>query len=325
MEDFTHFHEECERGARLNKLSDFFSSTAAGRAGVPIRRPSLDFRLLERNLETERFAALHATRQGPFDQHYLSSIPYRYEEEIRLGMAILRYSSACQPPITLYSLGTAEGTMARTISELADGQVLSLSCSPTIENQENFYAWGVPKHAQFFLGPFNHISPESLSQTPGLQDFASGFDIIFEDTTFQMYSPNRQQQIAFVQRNLRAKGLMIFLEKFRSLDAEEYQRRELQKDHGFKARYFSDAEIKHKKRNVLESMNLNEVTLDEMRAALREVFPYAYIIWNSGNFYSIAASTSLRNLNLFVSCLGSAAIPSEYTYGEVPTPFLPLP
>jgi len=91
MQDFTQFHEECERGARLNELADFFSSTAAGRAGVPIRRPSLDFRLLERNPETERFAALHAVRQGPFDQHYLSSIPYRYEEEIRLGTAILRY------------------------------------------------------------------------------------------------------------------------------------------------------------------------------------------------------------------------------------------
>lgn len=143
MQDFTQFHEECERGARLNELADFFSSTAAGRAGVPIRRPSLDYRLLERNPETERFAALHAVRQGPFDQHYLSSIPYRYEEEIRLGTAILRYSSAGQPPLTLYSLGTAEGTMARTISELADGRVLSLSCSPTIENKESFYAWGV--------------------------------------------------------------------------------------------------------------------------------------------------------------------------------------
>lgn len=325
MQDFTQFHEECERGARLNELADFFSSTAAGRAGVPIRRPSLDFRLLERNPETERFAALHAVRQGPFDQHYLSSIPYRYEEEIRLGTAMLRYSSARQSPLTLYSLGTAEGTMARTISELADGQVLSLSCSPTIENQESFYAWGVPKHAQFFLGPFNHLSPESLSQTAGLQDFASGFDIIFEDTTFQMYSPNRQQQIAFVRRNLKAKGLMIFLEKFRSQDVEEYRRRELQKDQGFKVRYFSEAEINRKKTNVLETMNLNEVTLDEMRSVLRDVFSYAYIIWNSGNFYSIAASNSLRNLDLFVSCLGPAAIPSEYTYGEVPARFLPDP
>jgi len=222
-------------------------------------------------------------------------------------------------------LGTAEGTMARTISELADGQILSLSCSPTIENQESFYAWGVPKHAQFFLGPFNHLSPESLSQTPGLQDFASGFDIIFEDTTFQMYSPNRQQQIAFVRRNLKAKGLMIFLEKFRSQDLEEYRRRELQKDHGFKVRYFSEAEINRKETNVLETMNLNEVTLDEMRSVLRDVFSYAYIIWNSGNFYSIAASNSLRNLDLFVSCLGPAAIPSEYTYGEVPARFLSDP
>ncbi|MDH0117982.1 hypothetical protein [Agrobacterium pusense] len=143
--------------------------------------------------------------------------------------------------------------------------------------------------------------------------------------TFQMYSPNRQQQIAFVRRNLKAKGLMIFLEKFRSQDIEEYRRRELEKDHGFKIRYFSEAEINRKKTNVLDAMNLNEVALDEMRCVLREVFSYAYIIWNSGNFYSIAASNSLRNLDLFVSCLGPAAIPSEYTHGEVPARFLPDP
>ncbi len=143
--------------------------------------------------------------------------------------------------------------------------------------------------------------------------------------TFQMYSPNRQQQIAFVRRNPKAKGLMIFLEKFRSQDDEEYRRRELQKDHGFKILYFSEAEINRKKTNVLDAMNLNEVTLDEMRSVLREVFSYAYTIWNSGNFYSIAASNSLRNLDLFVSCLGPAAIPSESTYGEVPARFLPDP
>lgn len=38
----------------------------------------------------------------------------------------------------LYVLGAAEGTMARTIGNLSNGKIKTLSCSPTKANQDNF-------------------------------------------------------------------------------------------------------------------------------------------------------------------------------------------
>lgn len=320
MRDFSSFLQECEDAPRLNELSSFFAATAAGRAGKPIREPQVDRRLLKGDDLLDSFVSLHERRRGPFDQHYHSSIPYRLEEECRLGHAILQYSQGMSEQLHLYSLGTAEGTMARTISELADGRVESLSCSPNIENQRSFLAYGDPPHATFFVGPFHHLTPAKFHSCENLAKFASGFDVIFEDTTFQMYSPNRRDQIGFVSQHLTDDGLFVFVEKFRNVDIEEYKRRERQKDHGFKARFFNHADIMAKEAAVLTVMNQNEVTLDGMEAALMPYFSHAYITWNSGNFYSLVASNSLPNIERFISSLIAPAIPSEYVYGPLPRP-----
>lgn len=318
MRDFTNFMEECERGPRLNELAEFFSETAGGRSGMPLRPPILDLRLLPHDTTLRQFVAIHALRQGPFDQHYLSSIPYRFEEECRLGTAILKYARSKRKPLMLYSLGTAEGTMARTISEIGGGKVESLSCSPNVENQRSFYAYGVPPHAQFFHGPFHHLTPERIRTSEGLSLFADGFDIILEDTTFQMYSANRFDQIRFVLQHLRADGLFVFVEKFHHDDAAEFRRREHQKDFGFKARYFSGADIRAKEDVVLTRMDGNEVTLAKMAATLKQFFLKCSITWNSGNFYSLVASNNRANLDSFVNKLSRPALPNEYIYDELP-------
>lgn len=36
--------------------------------------------------------------------------------------------------------------------------------------------------------------------------------------------------------------------------------------------------------------------------------------WNSGNFYSLAASNARENLDLYLSRMAPAAIPHEYVY-----------
>ncbi|WP_349254316.1 class I SAM-dependent methyltransferase [Rhizobium sp. CB3171] len=318
MHEFDDFLEECDRAPRLNELSEFFSTTASGRAGMPSRPPQLDRRLFPLDLTFRRFSALHPLRQGPFDQHYLSSIPYRFEEECRMGCAILKYARARKGRLNLYTLGTAEGTMARVIAELGNGRVETLSCSPNIENLRNFYAYGVPPHAMFFHGPFHHLTPEKVQQDEKLKTFANGFDIIVEDTTFQMYSPNRFDQIRFVSQHLKSKGLFIFVEKFRHEDDEEYRRRERQKDHGFKARFFSSADIRAKEETVLTRMNRSEVTLIEIAETMRRFFKHSFVTWNSGNFYTLVSSNSAENLDLFLSKLCPAAIPAEYAYADLP-------
>ncbi|TJV53488.1 MAG: class I SAM-dependent methyltransferase [Mesorhizobium sp.] len=314
MRGLDDFLAECDRGPRINELTGFFAATAAGQSGMPIQRPSVDARLLPSDALLRGLVGLHAARQGFFDQHYHGSIPYRLEEECRMAYAVLKYARYCQDRLSLYSLGTAEGTMARTLSELSGGKIRSLSCSPNAENYKCFMAYGEPPAADFFVGPFHRLTKDVLSSDVRLAKFASGFDLILEDTTFQMYSPNRAKQIEFVSQHLKEGGIFVFVEKFRAADENDYARREWQKDFGFKTRYFPQDEIERKKAAVLTTMFNNEVTLQDMFRAVGAHFNHCAMTWNSGNFCSLAASNSRENLNLYLSQMADPAIPNEYVY-----------
>ena len=185
-------------------------------------------------------------------------------------------------------------------------------------------AYGQPPHADFFIGPFHKLTKDVLDSGPRLASFAHGFDIILEDTTFQMYSPNRMGQIEFVTQHLKADGIFVFVEKFRATEEPDYRRREYQKDFGFKARYFPPDEIEKKQALVLNTMFGNEVTLAEMADAIRAHFSYCSLTWNSGNFCSLAASNSEENLNRYLSQMATPAIPHEYVYETSLYPTLPV-
>ncbi|MCG7508635.1 class I SAM-dependent methyltransferase [Mesorhizobium retamae] len=314
MRGLDDFLAECDLGPRINELSGFFAATAAGKSGMPIRKPVADARLLPDGDLLRDVVALHASRQGHFDQHYHGSIPYRLEEECRMTHAVVNYARQRGACLSLYSLGTAEGTMARTLSELSDGQIHTLSCSPNPENYQCFLGYGEPLHAEFFVGPFHRLTKDVLNTSPRLAKFACGFDFILEDTTFQMYSPNRTKQIEYVAQHLKKDGIFVFVEKFRTCDEDEYRRRERQKDFGFKARYFKQDEIERKKADVLGTMFNNEVTLTDMSEAIRAQFRYCAMTWNSGNFYSLAASNAKEHLSLYLSQMEEPAIPYEYVY-----------
>lgn len=314
MRGLDDFLAECDRGPRINQLTDFFAATAAGESGMPVRRPVVDARLLPSDDLLRDLVGLHAVRQGFFDRHYHGSIPYRLEEECRMAYAVMKYARQFGTPLSLYSLGTAEGTMARTLSELSGGQIRSLSCSPNAENYKCFMAYGEPPDSEFFIGPFHRLTKDVLGSDTRFAKFASGFDVILEDTTFQMYSPNRVQQVEFVAQHLKQGGIFVFVEKFRAHDDDDYIRREYQKDFGFKARYFPPDEIEKKKTAVLTTMFNNEVTLEEMFHAVGAHFKHCVMTWNSGNFCSLAASNSRENLNLYLSQMEDPAIPHEYVY-----------
>lgn len=204
--------------------------------------------------------------------------------------------------------------MARTLSELSGGLIRTLSCSPDAENYKCFMAYGEPPHADFFLGPFHRLTKDFLGTSRRLAKFASGFDVILEDTTFQMYSPNRSKQIEFVAQHLKEGGILLLVEKFRATDECDYKLREYQKDFGFKTRYFPADEIERKANLVLKTMFNNEVTLADMSQAVSAHFKHCAMTWNSGNFYGLAASNSEENLNLYLSHMAEPAIPHEYVY-----------
>ncbi|AYD04886.1 class I SAM-dependent methyltransferase [Neorhizobium sp. NCHU2750] len=318
MQDFSDFFQECDNGPRLNELTGFFSDTAAGKSGFPSRKPAVDMRLLPNDDLLHRLIQLHSRRQGFFDQHYHASIPYRLEEECRMAHALLRYSQMRSGDLQFYSLGTAEGTMARVVSEMSGGKIQSLACSPNEENYKCFMAFGEPLGASFFLGPFHRLTKEHLRSTADLAHFADGFDIILEDTTFQMYSPNRLAQIEFVSQHLKPGGILLFLEKFRAADPLDYQAREEQKNLGFKAHYFGADEIARKTELVLNTMHECEVSLTEMAEAIYAQFDHCLVTWNSGNFYGLAASNDGDNLGRYLAAMMQPAIPVEYVYEPRP-------
>ncbi|RWP52827.1 class I SAM-dependent methyltransferase [Mesorhizobium sp.] len=315
------FFKDCDKAPRLNGMADFFSATAAGRSGAPIKVPSVDARLFQGDVSLESFTSVHRQIWGRFDPHYHASIPYRLEEEVRVGDAFLRYADAIADealPARFYLLGAAEGTLARTLAQLGNGKIQTLSCSPNKENEESFFLHGRPAHATFFLGPFHHLTRSRMVGTSALRHFTDGFDIILEDTTFQMYSPNRKAQIGFVKRHLKDGGIFFFFEKFRQDDNIAYLNRELQKDYGYKARFFTQDDIKKKNESILKQMNLNETTLDEMSESVAAHFKYGCVTWNCGNFYTLAASNNADNLRRVISAMAPPCIPNEYVYIETP-------
>lgn len=316
MFDLDQFNVECDHGARINAMAEFFSSTAAGRSGMPALRPVSDDRLLRQDSLMRQLAVLHSNRQGFFDLHYHASIPYRLEEELRMAYAIFMYAIERPDPLSLYTMGTAEGTMARVLAELASGRIKSLSCSASEANLASFMAHGEPAHAQFFLGPFHHLTKAKLAADPKLANFGAGFDIVLEDTTFQMYSPNRAGQIEFLSQHLAEDGILLLLEKFKSSGEDAYLRREQQKDFGFKARYFSSEQLASKAATVLGPMHHNEVTISEIADTLQSRFRHCLVTWNSGNFYGLAASNSWSNLVRYMSAMQEPAIPREYVYWQ---------
>lgn len=173
-----------------------------------------------------------------------------------------------------------------------------------------------------FYGAFFDLTSERLRADPALSQFQEGFDVLLEDTTFQMYGPDRDDQLAFIVPKIRPEGILIVIEKLAHTDENEYLKRECQKDDHFKSRYFSSEQIRSKNCEVLKIMRNCEVRLDELRSSLSLYFRYSIITWNSGNFYTIASTNSVATLRSFVGNMCPPALPSEFCFERLPSVLL---
>jgi len=306
---------------RLTTLAPKFADIASGATGQPRKRVQLDPVLLGHDAEALAFAAAHRERVSPFNAHYVASVPYSLEEQCRFGAALWRYGLELEQlygrSASVYTLGDAAGVTARALTHVANGSIRTLTCSPTKENREQFFARGTPQGAFFFLGPFFNVTPTTLIET-GITGFEQKFDVVVEDTTFQMYDPERYEPIALARRNLRDDGIFVVIEKIRHEDPQEYLYRERQKDDEFKARYFDTSQISEKRSTILGHMQTMEASLGELTHALHQHFAAAAITWNSGNFYTIVASNTVANLISFVRALLPPAIPGAFCYETLP-------
>lgn len=317
--------EQAVNAPRITNLLGEFSDLATGRKGRPDYPITLDPALLGHDAAALRFAKVRARHAGVFNQHFVTSLPYALEEQCRFGAAVLDYavwvSEQDQRPLDYYGLGDASGVMGRALAEAGRGKIRSLTCSPNVENQEVFNAGRTSTLANFYLGPFFEVTPQSLTRR-GMAHMATGFDMIFEDTSFQMYGRERRIPIALAARNLRPDGIFVMLEKFAQADEQEFLRRERQKDEDFKARFYCSEKIAEKKRTIVEGMDRQLVTLEEYKSDLSGLFSDAVIIWNSGNFFTVAASNDADRLSSFIAHLAPPAIPDTFRYVDLPRAIL---
>lgn len=314
------------KAPRLNAFAEFFEQTATGAANQPdIAQPVVAPDLLGYDFDCLTFYDTHRRLWGEFDKHYFASIPYRLEEECRLGAAILRFGlkawAQAGRPATVYSLGAGAGTLARALAKLGDGRLKTLCCSPTEGNRKSFFAKRGSEDAFFHHGPFFELDDNRYADDHNLSSFCDGYDVLFEDTTFQMYGRDRNNQTGFIAPRLRKCGLLIQVQKLSHPDHSIYMGRERQKDQQFKARFFSQIQIAQKRRNVLDTMDDFQVDLRTSIAALAEHFLYTIVTWNSGNFYTIVSSNSADALRSFVASMIGPAIPADYCHEQIPLGF----
>lgn len=314
--------DDLRRAPRLTSLLDDFARIASGRCGQPFRRVEPDRSLLAGDRPSLAALEVYLARCGTFESHFVASIPYILEEGARLSAAIVRYllgrhNKANGQP-TLYTLGSAEGSISRTVAQLGNGAICTLNCSPNVENQQEFWRRGAPPTSRFFLGPFFDVTPDRLASDPDMWAFRGGFDVIVEDTTFQMYCADRSLPIGLAAANLKPDGILVTIEKMRHEDPDEYWRREQQKDDDFKRRYFRNEAIHHKRTRILSVMQEREAMLDNLVRAMQPRFACAAVFWNSGNFYSIAAAANVGQLLNFLQAMIPPAIPSAFCYEILP-------
>lgn len=320
-EDVQAYLDEVRNAPRITSLLSEFSDLATGRKGAPDYPIAFDPSLLGHDALSLQFAEVRDRHAGVFNQHFVTSLPYVLEEQCRLGAAMVRYgehlSAQANRPLDVYTLGDASGVTARSLAEFGEGRIRTLTCSPNAENEAAFMAGRPNGHAHFFLGPFFEVTADSLAQR-GISDFQNGFDIVIEDTTFQMYGRSRLVPIQLAARNLRDDGIFIMLEKFNQTDHSEFLRRERQKDDDFKALFYSQEKIEQKRQTIVNNMDNQLVTLEEFTATLKRLFSSAVVFWNTGNFYTIAASNDAENLQRFVAGLIPAPIPDAFRYIDLP-------
>lgn len=309
------------RAPRVAALLPEFAALVTGRKGAPVCDVPLSKELLGHDRRCLEYADARLRHAGAFNRHFTASVPFVLEEQCRLGAALLDYGAALASerarPLDAYFLGDASGVTGRSLAECGDGRIRTLTCSPNSENKDLFEAGRPNGFAHFFLGPFFDVSPPELVRR-GLGQFQGGFDVIVEDTTFQMYGPERHLPLQLAARNLRPDGLFLMLEKFMHQDEAEFARRERQKDDEFKARFFGPGQIIEKRRTIVNEMHRQLATLADCVVAVRGLFDHAVVTWNSGNFHLIAASNEPKHLGRFVAALIPPAIPAAFQYMALP-------
>jgi hypothetical protein len=305
--------------AFLMILANEFKNLATGTIQAPKIPVTGNLSFLSSNSDLLKYHNLLVKNMGPAFEHFCASIPFVIEELCRIGITLSNLtkeqSRNCHEHFTFYEMAAFDGAYARTLAEHSNGLIRTLTNSPTSLNEYHFNRLSRHNFSKFHVGSFMDITFDYLASQPDLQIFQNGFDFIYERAAFQFYSSDRISQIGSVARLLKENGLMICLEKLSHLDSEEYKKRELVKDKLYKSIYFSDEEIEWKRLNMLKDMEKHgQVHFGTLVDALSRHFKFAYLVWNSTNFYEFVASNNEFVIEKFMALLTTPYIPPPFCF-----------
>lgn len=266
-QDYQRIRNEALRSPRMTVLFDAFEEIAGGVAQVPEVAVRMAPEFVARCDWNRCYESTFMRRIGTFYRHALASIPYAFEEFARVDEALINFvaesGASASRPAAYWETSSADGTRGRVLAELAEGRIVTLSDSPNYANLVEFQRQICHSNSYFHLGSWVDVTPYYLANEGHHPAFIGKFDIIWENTTFQMYGRNRAEQMSYIKRVLKPDGVVIFLEKFVSPDRHRYARAEKLKDASFKSQYFSSAAIASKNKSILSVMEGAQVTIDE--------------------------------------------------------------
>ncbi|MEM9540683.1 MAG: class I SAM-dependent methyltransferase [Cyanobacteria bacterium P01_E01_bin.42] len=308
-----------ERTLQRRRESPLFGqlyNISSGEKQPPSLVPTGELDYLSRHNGLLEYHDLFQKNLGTFYKHFTASVPFIIEEQCRIGLGICRLARNLieneNNYLTFCEIGVGDGPNGRTLAEFSKGKIRTLSTSNSIYSKNNFYQLCNHNYSRFHHGSFIEITPEYITSHVDLDLFRDGFNIIYENATFQFYGPEREDIIEYVARLLQEKGLMIFLEKLRCPDEREYKDREKIKDDLFKKKFFSDRDIAEKRLGILEVMESGQVDIESLVSAIEQNFKYVYLIWNSTNFYEFVASNNKTMVSEFLRLLPPPYLPSPF-------------
>lgn len=309
------FCNKIRKSPRLNELYEHFEQISNGSNQVPDRLPKTNETYLSKSIDYLRHEKIFRKNLCIFLKHGISSIPYLAEEFLRVDKALFEFAkckgATNEKPLTYWETSSADGTRARTLAEYANGLIVTLTDSPNLGNKEEFEKSPSHPFSFFHYGAFIDICPDYLMFQKYHPAFRQGFDVIWENTTFQMYGNNRVEQIEYISQSLKQDGLLILFEKLNADNYSKYNMMENIKDE-FKAHYFKVEQIIKKKENILDTMEKGQVTKAQLIDAASKFYRYGALIWNSANFYEIVVSNSKENIEIFLKFLPKPYVPKKY-------------
>jgi hypothetical protein len=298
------------------EFDKFFSDVAAGKFGksdVPFEP------VIPLKGSAGKVAAEMENHRGNFSDHIAKSIPARHEQLVKVADGILKtYPEGAR----VLDIASSEGYFGKTISALSDGKITTVNLEPNDQMTADFnrisQVPGATPTTDSFLNGFEENGKEFPAHNP-----AQAYDVIHEDMGFQFIDKDRDAQIGEVKRMLAPDGVFVTAEKVLT---PRWKANEVKKDRDFKAKYFSNDELKAKESRVgfqqskaeVKAVGMldNMVSDTDLEKTLKKHFANVTQYWDSGNFKGYAASDDAGKLDSLVKNIGD--LNSDFSTTETP-------